>query len=59
MNKIEISDEILKKIGEFVQAGRFKDLNDFINQAIKLLVYAEDNKEQFEKIVRPAQTELK
>jgi Arc/MetJ-type ribon-helix-helix transcriptional regulator len=57
--RIELSDEVLKKIGEYVQAGRFKDLNDFINQAVKLLVYAEDNKEQFEKIVKPAQTELK
>ncbi len=57
--RIEISDEILKKIGEYVQAGRFKDLNDFINQAIKLLVYAEENKDQFQQIVKPAQTELK
>ena len=59
MNKIEISDEVLKKISDYVQAGRFKDLNDFINQAIKLLVYAEENKDQFQQIVKPAQTELK
>ncbi len=56
MNKIEISDEILKKIGEYVQAGRFKDLNDFINQAIKLLVYAEENKEQFRNVMKPDQS---
>ncbi|MBI2040529.1 MAG: ribbon-helix-helix protein, CopG family [DPANN group archaeon] len=52
MNRIEISDETIKRIDELVKAGRFKDLSDFINQAIKLLVYAEENKEQFQQIVK-------
>lgn len=52
MNRIEISDEIIKKVDGWVQAGRFKDLNDFINQAIKLLLYAEENKDNFQQIVK-------
>ncbi len=48
MNKIEISDDIIKKVDEWIKAGRFKDLNDFINQAIKLMLYAEENKDNFQ-----------
>lgn len=52
MNRIEISDETIKKADEWIKAGRFKDLNDFINQAIKLLLYAEENKDNFQQIVK-------
>jgi len=46
-DKINISDDYINRIKKYVQEGRFKDLNDFLNQAIHLLLYAEDNKEKF------------
>lgn len=52
-DKINIPDEMVQKIQKYIQENRFKDLNEFINQAIKLLVYAEDNKDSFVKILKP------
>ncbi len=51
-DKIEIPDEVIAKIRRYVEEKRFKDINDFINQAVTLLVYAEDNKESFSKILK-------
>ncbi len=53
MEKIDISDEFIAKARKYVEEGRFKDISDFINQAMKLMIYAEDNKENFVKILKP------
>jgi len=52
MEKINIDDELVTKAKKYVAEGRFKDLNEFINNAMKLLVYAEDNKEKFMEAVK-------
>jgi len=46
-----ISKEHLDKIQKFVKDKRFESLNDFVDQALNLLIYAEDRKEDFEKIL--------
>jgi len=51
MEKFSIPDDMIEKIQAYVKAGRFKDLSDFFTQAAKLLLYAEDHKEEFTKII--------
>ncbi|MEK6807590.1 MAG: hypothetical protein AABX75_01030 [Nanoarchaeota archaeon] len=63
-DKINIPDDYISRIKKYVQEGRFKDVNDFLNQAIHLLLYAEDNKEKFMQAITvipkgAEQTELK
>lgn len=52
MEKFSIPDEMIEKINKYIKEGRFKDLSDFFQQAAKLLLYAEDNKDQFAKILK-------
>lgn len=49
--KIMISAEQLEKIQKFVQEGRFESFEDFVEQALNLLLYAEERKDDFEKIL--------
>jgi len=50
--RIDISRECIEKIQHYIKEGRFSDMNDFINQAVKLLLMAEDNKEDFVKVMK-------
>ena len=50
--QIEISDGKWERINKYVEDKRFKDINDFMEQAAKLLLYAEDNKNNFEQFVK-------
>ncbi|MFH0868966.1 MAG: hypothetical protein V1839_01935 [archaeon] len=50
--RIDISRECIEKIQRYVKDGRFSDMNDFINQAVKLLLMAEDNREEFSQIIK-------
>lgn len=50
--KIDIPEEYVAKIEKYVQEGRFSDLNDFFVQAIKLMLMAEDNKGNFQNIIK-------
>lgn len=52
MEKFNVPDEMIEKIRRYIREGRFKDLSDFFTQAAKLLLYAEDNKEEFSKILK-------
>jgi len=52
MEKFSIPDEMMEKIYRYIREGRFKDLSDFFTQAARLLLYAEDNKDQFTKILK-------
>lgn len=52
MEKLDIPEELIQKIRKYVEAGRFRDFNDFFIQAARLLLYAEDNKENFERIIK-------
>lgn len=49
--KINLDEAKLEKIEKYLQEGRFKTIDDFFNQAAKLLLYAEDKKEEFSKII--------
>ena len=56
--KINIDEEKLDRIKKYVEKGRFKDLDDFFDQSSKLLLYAEDKKEEFGMIL-PKNTSTK
>ncbi|MBT3583168.1 ribbon-helix-helix protein, CopG family [Candidatus Woesearchaeota archaeon] len=47
--KMEISlpKELVEKIEKYVEQGRFKSMEEFIEHATNLLLYAEDNKDLF------------
>lgn len=49
--ELNLPPEMLAKIKKFVDEGRFKSVDDFIEQAVKLLLYSEDRKEDFKKIL--------
>ena len=49
---INLEEEQVERIKKCVGKGRFKDIDEFIAHAIKLLLYAEENKDQFQKVLR-------
>lgn len=50
--ELNLSKEQLEKIENYVKEGRFKSVDDFISQAANLLLYAEERKEDFKKILK-------
>ena len=44
---ISLPKEVIEKIDNYVHQGRFNSVEDFIEQAANLLLYAEDNKDLF------------
>lgn len=54
--KIELEDSKFEKIKRYVEEERFKSIDDFIDQATKLLIYAEDKKEEFGMILPKTST---
>lgn len=52
MVSIEIPQKTEERIQKYVKMGRFKDVDDFIQQAVQLMLYAEDNKDAFTKILK-------
>ncbi len=49
--EINLPKEQVAKIKKYIEEGRFKSFDDFFEQAAKLLLYSEDRKEQFNKIL--------
>ncbi len=49
---MEIKAEQLKRIDKHVQDGSFKSVDAFVERAIELLLYAEDNKAMFRGAIR-------
>jgi len=49
---MEVTEEQKKKIQDFVKQGRFNSEEDFLQQAVKLLLYAEDKKDEFLKAIK-------
>lgn len=45
--EIDINEKNLKRIEEYIEKGRFEDLDEFLNKSAKLLLYAEDKKDEF------------
>ena len=50
--KIDIPQEYLEKIYNYIKEGRFSDISDFFTQAVKLMLMAEDNKDSFSQIIK-------
>jgi Arc/MetJ-type ribon-helix-helix transcriptional regulator len=50
-NVLSISDELIIRAQKYIEEGRFKDISEFINKAIELLLYAEDRKEEFANVI--------
>lgn len=44
---ISLPKEMIEKIEEYVKQGRFKSVEECIEQAVNLILYAEDNKDLF------------
>jgi Arc/MetJ-type ribon-helix-helix transcriptional regulator len=45
--EISMPKEVIERIEVYVKQGRFKSVEDFLEQASSLLLYSEDNKELF------------
>ena len=52
MTEINIPQEQIDKIKKFVEKGSFKSVDEFIEQAARLLIYAEERKDDFAKILK-------
>ena len=49
--KIELNQADVDKIQKYVAEGRYPSVDEFVKQAIKSLLYAEDRKEEFMKML--------
>ena len=45
--EINLDEEKVNRIKKYVEEERFKDIDDFFRKAVKLMMYAEDKKEEF------------
>ena len=45
--EINLGEVKVNKIKKYVEEERFKDIDDFFEKAVKLMMYAEDKKEEF------------
>ena len=59
MVEINIPEENLKQIEKYIKEGRFEDRTDFFKQAVNLLLYAEERKSEFTKIIQEGMGEIK
>jgi len=50
--EVKIDSDKFKRVERYVEKGRFSSAEEFVDQAVKLLLYAEDNKDMFKKIVQ-------
>ncbi|MEK6923573.1 MAG: hypothetical protein AABW84_02695 [Nanoarchaeota archaeon] len=46
---VEITKDRQERIEKFVKLGRFVSLDDFVQKAVDLMLYAEDYKDEFTK----------
>lgn len=49
--KINLKEDKAERIQKYIDEGRFDNLDEFFDQATKLLLYAEDKKEEFKDII--------
>ncbi len=49
---INISEEKLTRINKVLSKSEFKDVDSFVDHAVELLLFAEENKDKFNKIIR-------
>lgn len=51
MASVEIPKNKQERIEKFVKLGRFVSLDDFVQKAVDLMLYAEDYKDEFTKSI--------
>jgi Arc/MetJ-type ribon-helix-helix transcriptional regulator len=56
--EINLDEEQVNRIKKYVEEERFKDIDDFFGKAVKLMMYAEDKKEEFG-LILPKKTDSK
>ena len=56
--EVKIDEDKAKRIDAYVKEGRFKTTEDFVDHALKLLLYAEDNKDMFQKMLQSGENPL-
>ena len=49
--EVELKNEALEKIENYIKQGNFKNKDDFIQQAVNLLLMAEEKKKYFNNIL--------
>ena len=50
--KVDVSENKIKRIEKVLQNSEFKTMDEFIDRAVELLLFAEENKGQFTKFLR-------
>jgi hypothetical protein len=49
---VNISKDKLERINKILIKSDFKNLDEFVNHALELLLFAEENKDKFNQLVR-------
>ncbi len=49
---VKINDTKIERINKVLPKSDFKDVDTFVNHAIDLLLFAEENKDKFNKLMR-------
>ena len=49
--EVDLKNEALEKIENYIKQGNFKNKDDFIQQAVNLLLMAEEKKKYFSNIL--------
>ena len=55
---VKIDEAKAKRVEAYVKEGRFGSVEEFVDHALKLLLYAEDNKDMFQKMLQDGQNPL-
>lgn len=50
---MELDPKKLKRIEEVLPRSDFKTVEDFINHSVELLLFAEENRDKFNKMLEP------
>jgi len=50
--QVKLDDEKADRIAKFVKDGRFDSIDSFVDRALELLLYAEDNRDRFQKFIK-------
>jgi len=57
--EIIIDDKKAEKIQKYVDKKSFESVEAFVDRALTLLIYAEDNRDMFQQMIKQQETEHK
>ena len=49
---VKVDNKKIKRINNLIEKSNFKDIDAFVNHAVELLLFAEENKDKFNQLVR-------